>query len=436
MTAADLRIGTDRTDITPTAPVPLAGYASRAGLGPASVVLAPLHVRSLALRAGGRPAVVLVSADLLWWADDVVAPLRAAFAERFGLPPTSLVLHATHNHSGPQTSRLMTPSLGPPDDAYLDHLVERTLASIGRALDGEVPVSVETVRTPTEASVDRRWARTAGEVPRSPIDRDLTLVRFVDASGATAALLAHFACHPVVHHGNAVTSDLAGTLADVLERETTPFAMYLQGCCGDVNPARYAADGTFANGGQDDVEAIAAELAHLAARALPRATSAGHAAVAVTRRSLPLPLQDRLPLPLVERMTARGDVQGEWARIMAQDPDRYRRDPVLELVKLRLTPDLALLGMSGEPVSRFGLHAKEVSGGRCLPMGYTDGMTTYLVTARHLEEGGYEPCEAPVYFAIPAPLAPGAERAVLAEISALAAEGTMAGSTVGNEKLT
>ncbi|SKC72752.1 hypothetical protein [Krasilnikoviella flava] len=420
MSAPALRIGVDRTDVTPPTPVPLAGFAARADLGPATEVLSPLHVRSLALRAGTAAPVVLVSADLLWWGDDVVATLREAYAARFGLDPASLVLHATHNHSGPQVARRMTPSLGEPDEDYLAFLTDRTLASIERALAGETPVRVQTARAATDVAVDRRWARTGGAVPRSPIDPDLTVVSLVDDDGAPAAVLTHLACHPVVHHGNAVTPDLHGTVAAALERDTTPFAMPLQGCCGDVNPARYAADGSFADGDQDDVEQLAAEVASVARDALAHATCAGDAALAVRRRPLELPLQDRLALPLVARMAERDDVRGEWARLALEDPGGYARPPVLQLVHLRLTSGLSLLGMSGEPVSAYGLHVRRVSGGTCVPLGYTDGMTTYLVTAKQLEEGGYEPCEAPVYFGIPAPLAPAAEQAIRTEISALA----------------
>jgi hypothetical protein len=46
--ANKLWIGTDRTDITPHQPVPLAGFAARATLGPASSVRAPLQLRTLA----------------------------------------------------------------------------------------------------------------------------------------------------------------------------------------------------------------------------------------------------------------------------------------------------------------------------------------------------------------------------------------------------
>ncbi|WP_163543848.1 hypothetical protein [Occultella kanbiaonis] len=422
MRVSGLEVGFDRTDITPLGAVALAGFAAREGLGPAGDVLAPLHVRALVLRSEGEPAVVLVTADLLWWGDDIVASLRSAFSARFGLSPQSLVLHATHTHSGPQVSRGMTPSLGIPDDAYLAWLEQQTLACIERAFATSTPVRVESARVDTGMTVDRRWARTAGEVAVSRIDSDLTVVRLVGDDDATVALLVHFACHPVLHHGNAVTPDLAGTLADVLERDTAPFVMYLQGCCGDVNPDRYDAEGEFANGGQADVEDFARRLADLARRAVADAAPAGSGAVSICRRSVVLPLQERAPWQLITAWAATGEgVRAEWARIMVADPARFARDPLLQLVRIDLTPDLALLGLSGEPVSHYGLFTRELSGGRCLPMGYTDGMTTYLVTRRHLQEGGYEPYEAPLYFGLPAPLSPAAEQVILDEIAALVA---------------
>ncbi|MBZ2198735.1 hypothetical protein KCQ71_21490 [Ruania sp. N2-46] len=421
MKGSGLEVGVDRTDITPLGAVPLAGFAAREGQKPAGEVLAPLHVRAMAIRSGGEPPVVLVTADLLWWGDDIVASLRSAFSARFGLSPESLVLHATHTHSGPQASRGMAPSLGVPDDGYLDRLEQQTLACIERALITSTPVRVETARVGAGLTVDRRWARTAGEIPVSPIDSDLTVVRLVGEDEAAVALLVHFACHPVLHHGNAVTPDVAGTLADVLERDTSPFVMYLQGCCGDVNPDRYEADGEFVNGGQADVEDFARHLAELARGAVADAAPAGPGAVSISRRSVVLPLQDRAPWQRVIAWAAADGVRAEWARMMLADPARFARDPRLQLVRIGLTRDLSLLGLSGEPVSHYGLFTRELSGGRCLPMGYTDGMTTYLVTRRHLAEGGYEPYEAPLYFGLPAPLAPAAEQLILDEIAALVA---------------
>lgn len=412
-------LGADRADVTPQWPVPLAGYAARATLPPASQVLAPLHLRTLVLGGDGDPPVILVAADLLWWGDELVAELRREVGERFGAPPQNLVLHATHTHSGPQTARHMAASLGLPDENYLDALRRSTVRSIEAAWERRRPVHVQIARTSAQAGVDRRWARSAGTLPRTPIDQDLTIVQFVEPDGSSAALLVHYSCHPVVHHGNAITSDFSGELSTGLEATTAPVVMFLQGCCGDVNPDRYEPDGSYRDGDQADVEAMGQHLAGLVRSALPQARPSP-AAVGLRRSRVSLPLQPRLGSAELLRVAETDGLCGEWARLMREQPHRFKREPHLDLVRVDLARDLHLLGMPAEPVSRFGLHAKKVSGNRCLAMGYTDGMTTYLVTPDQYAEGGYEPHQAPFYLGMPAALQPTSQEPILAAITALA----------------
>lgn len=410
MSGRTLLLGRDRVDITPAVPVPLAGFAARASLGPAPAVLAPLRLRTLAFGSGSARA-VLLSADLLWWGTDVAARVRARVASRFGLPADSVFLHATHNHSGPQVSYRFVPSLGEPDDRFIEQLCGAAEASAGRALGSLREVRLERTAGLADLGIDRRSARTRGAVPETPIANEVTVLRFRSVSSdRTEALLVHYACHPVVHHGNAVTSDFAGAAMDLLEqRHPGALAVYAQGCCGDINPALYT-DGIYAEGDQPVVNAFGTRLADAVDRALADGfDSVGAPRVVADCWDVELPVAT---VPSKADLLARVDVPGvagEWARLLLANPDRLTPTVPVRFSRLRLAENLALLGLSGEPVSAYGEQVKAESGGMVLPLGYTGGMTGYLVTARQLAEGGYEPAEAPYYFAMPAPLSPDAE---------------------------
>jgi hypothetical protein len=164
VSSATWLLGRDRVDVTPALPVPLAGFAARADLGPAAAVLAPLRLRTLAFGSGDLRA-VLLSADLLWWGTDVAARVRARIASRYGLRPDAVFLHATHNHSGPQTSYRFVPSLGEPDSAFIDQLCAAAEGSAGRALGSMGEVRLERAAGLADLGVDRRSARTRGVVP-------------------------------------------------------------------------------------------------------------------------------------------------------------------------------------------------------------------------------------------------------------------------------
>lgn len=416
-------LGTHRADITPAGPVPLAGYARRANLGPTDAVLAPLRLRTFVLGEADDAPVVIVGADLLWWSDELVQALREQVHEEFGIPGHNLVLHATHTHSGPQTCRFMAPSLGHIDEDYLEQLRRTTLASIATALGNRTAVRVERGRARAEVSVNRRWARTAGHLPRTPIDQDLTAIRFVDAQGHPVAAFVHFSCHPVVHHGHAISPDFPGALTAALEDDVAPVVMYLQGACGDVNPDLYTPDGTYHDGGQPEIDRVGQALARAARGALTSATDYGPPQITLHRSGVDLPLRDRADHPQLQRLASQEDHLGEWARLMLAHPQRFTRTPRLDLVRVDLGAQIQLLGMPAEPFSLYGLHTRRVSNDRCLPLGYTDGMTTYLVGAHHHAEGGYEPLEAPYYLGMPAELSTATEGAVLAAITDLVTHG-------------
>lgn len=421
--APPLSVGADRVDITPDWPTPLAGFANPSAIS-AATVSAPPRLRTLAFAQGGERA-VFVSADLLAWGADLVAAVRRDVAERHGVATESVLLHATHNHSGPQASRQFVPLVGRPDERYLGKLRRVTVEAVGRALDALTPVRVERAAASVSLVVDRRWARSGGALRSSPLDDDVTAVRFV-AGDRTVAILAHYACHPVVHQDNAVSSDFTGAAMDWLEeRRPGVVAVYAQGCCADVNPARYDGNQLWP-GGQAEANQLGAELGEAIANALeeggpallpPAKLGSGEQTVELPVRSVPD--VDELP-----KLAGEPGLRGQWASLLLAEPWRLAPAVEVRLSWLRLASGLALLGMSGEPVSAYGWQVKADSGGAVLPLGYTNGLAGYLVTARQLREGGYEADEAPYYFGMPAPFAPAAEPALRRALRAAVAAAT------------
>ncbi|WJH35502.1 neutral/alkaline non-lysosomal ceramidase N-terminal domain-containing protein [Paenibacillus sp. CC-CFT747] len=273
-----LKLGTSKIDITPSHPVPLAGFAVRSGLGPCTEVSYPLYARIYVLETeeqpepvagpeeapepgeripehagmperagdaseagrGGRAAAsraVLISADLIWWGSDRVPAFKEAVRRRFGLEPEAVLLHGTHTHSGPQTSALFTSYLGLPDPIYLDDLEERVLKGIGEALAGLEPVRVESGAGTSSLAVNRRGHRVRPP-ERRETDRELSVIRFVREDGSPKGILVHYACHPVITDENKVSPDFVGVAMGAVEEKYGKDVVcgFLQGTCGDINP--------------------------------------------------------------------------------------------------------------------------------------------------------------------------------------------------------
>ncbi|MGN6309961.1 MAG: hypothetical protein ACTHNN_10430 [Xanthobacteraceae bacterium] len=116
-------------DITPSQPVPLAGYSARSGVF--RRIDGKLEANVL-LIASGPAFVVLVTLDTLF----IEAEFHAALAQAIGISPACLLLVASHTHNAPALAR-STPSLGAVDEAYYESCIERISGAIKAKLGSQ-----------------------------------------------------------------------------------------------------------------------------------------------------------------------------------------------------------------------------------------------------------------------------------------------------------
>lgn len=469
-----LLLGCAKVDITPEKPLALAGFAHRKGVY--ERIAAPLHARIFFFRrdgdgvsgakSGSTPhQALVVSADLLYWGREVVASLRARLAERWGLAAEQIILHGTHNHSGPQIATDGTPSLGIPDPAYMALLEERVLDGAEQAVRSMEPVRMERGSGVLEMGVYRR-RRVDGRIlmapnPDVPADPTLTAVRFVTESGRTKGAFVHYACHPTISGENVLLSEYPGLGMELLEAKLGDGAVvaFLQGCCADVRPA-LVRDGEFYRGGPEEVARYARMLADAAWAVLSRPMRPARPVPPAGRTlTVPLPLQ---PAPSEDELRrwaenggaenashadARRDAGGpsggsgaaaggnrlrqlmpdarilaDWSRLLLAEGRHLRRTVELELTCLKLADDLALLAANAELSGAYGAFLASAFGGRVLPVCYSNGMIGYVATADQIAEGGYEALDFIYYFGLPAPLQPQAEARVRAAMAMIAGD--------------
>jgi hypothetical protein len=127
---------------------------------PAAGVADPLEAVA-AVFDDGETRVGIVAADVVGLSHGFVASVRAAHAERLGLD--YLLVHATHNHNGPDTQGLWGSGYlsSGVDDAYM----ERLRARLGEALAGAV-AALEPARL--EAAEIQGYDRKLGTVDTRP----------------------------------------------------------------------------------------------------------------------------------------------------------------------------------------------------------------------------------------------------------------------------
>jgi hypothetical protein len=241
--ADELRAGVARIEITPSALMPMYGYANRK-CGPANGTHDPLFAKVLVLEAGGT-RMAIVTTDLGSIVSDT---LRRDVATKLGIPV--LLLSASHTHSAP--AFLPSASAPAPNEqaaAYLADLERRIFGAIQTATGSMFPARLGIGRGSLQVGYNRLLLRDDGRaravfdnlerLPYGPVDPEIVLLRVDDAAGRARALLVHYAAHAVVLGPTSCkySADYPGVMQSAVERDLPGTqVMFVQGGAGDINP--------------------------------------------------------------------------------------------------------------------------------------------------------------------------------------------------------
>jgi hypothetical protein len=249
--ADGLRAGAARVALAVPAGTPLAGYGALDRrllvpdvLGrhphafwfkPNEGTLDPLAARALVIEGGGQ--------RLTWIAVDLVAVDRAFTARvaralvQAGLRPGTLIVSASHTHSGPgafmESGFLGVVSAERQDREVTGALVSSVVDAVRRAETAKSPARVGSASVVAPAL-------TVGRL-RQEVDREIVVLKVVSEAGPPIALLWNYAIHgtmlPAVNLR--LSGDVMGIAGRELERMTGVPALFVNGAVGDVSPARH-----------------------------------------------------------------------------------------------------------------------------------------------------------------------------------------------------
>jgi neutral ceramidase len=379
--AAEFRAGVAKADLDPPYGIPMAGYGVRNSKG----TLDPLEARVLALYDGTR-TLALVTLDLCFPFDppimeEIRAGARGAVDE--------VVFHASHTHSGPTYSLAVEAA---------KHAVPRVVSAIQQAAKSMVPARIGTGWGQTSIGFNRRYLRPDGSVQMFwrnetkvsttfPVDPTVGVIRVDRADGSPLAVLAHYACHPVVLGPENLdySADYPSEMRRSIEQEMGHgvMAFFLQGAPGDINPYYDKtpliedAVGVMKETGRK----LGAEVVRVArtistrAPAEPRIQTKTAILTAANRWNLP-----KLRAAVSEQYRLEGT---RASRLLAESMQL----PVTTVV---LNQDLAFVGMPGEPFVEFQMQLRAKSPlPNSLLLGYTNGYFAYFPTIAAAVRGGY-----------------------------------------------
>ncbi len=225
--AADLRAGAAKIDITPPIGHPMWGYAARRAR-PCTGVRDPLHARALVLEID-KQRFALVSLDLgRAPTRHSTAAIRARVKKDAGIDTIFLV--ASHTHHGPVLELETWPTPKAPYVRALEKKLGDVIVAATKALK---PARLGIVSKEIAFNRNRHT-----KLPDKPLDRELLLLRVEDGDGKPIAHAVNFAAHPTMLPATLFefSADWPGAMAALVEKETSAPCLFLQGAAGDLSP--------------------------------------------------------------------------------------------------------------------------------------------------------------------------------------------------------
>lgn len=399
-----LQAGAIQVCITPPIGVELAGYGPR--LGRYSRDLHDDLTAQALVLDDGHSRYALITCDLIALSPALVQQVRDEVSQRTRIPAEHVMIAASHSHTAPTTQAFR--DWGAPDRDYV--------RSLGRIMAGAV-AAAETRLQPARLSVARTehdelaWNRTGSDL----LDTTVEVVQLTAESGQPLAILAHYACHPVMLGPKPIISaDYPGALRRALGA-AYPGAVILfaNGACGDIDPLSNKAvwgQATF-----DDVDKAGAKLAAAVVRALAQPTAIDDVHIEARTRTVEFAFN----VPSLETVRERIAHFNAEAQALGNQPEDFKAPSgevkmprfwlrYYQALEDRLTAGeqpsgvqaelqafsigdvLALVAIPAEVFTEQGLAIRQLSPFQhTLPVCYANGVYGYLPPRSEYEKGGY-----------------------------------------------
>ena len=365
--------------VTPEKFIWMAGYAGRDK--PAEGKWQDLYAKALVLEDEAGTRQVIVTMDLI----GVPRELRRRVAERIekdhGIASASLLMNASHTHSGPELRRS---SLPPTDEElknpkvrdaweYTNGLEEKIIGVIGAAVKDLKPARLTWNKARCGFSMNRRrdYTLPAGHPyadkapnPSGPVDQEVPALRIESPEGEARGVVFGYACHNTCLGAYNWCGDYAGFAQEYLEQHRPGFtALFVTGCGADQNP--YPRRSGVVPGVTD------LELAQQHGRSLANAVE-----MAFSTNTIPI----------------EGKLRNAYEEVTLGYEDAKRTPHQYPVQVIKLGDTLTLVTLGSEVVVDYSLRLKKELAGPAgiWVTGYSNDYSGYIPSSRIQEEGGYE----------------------------------------------
>jgi hypothetical protein len=235
------------------APLAVEAAQLQAGVGKADItdrtvpVNDPLYAKALVLCDGTTTAVIITVdavaiGELGRIKNDFLPNVRAQLQKEFNIAPSNVLINASHCH-GIVCKDYEKLTVQAVRDACRNMVPVK--AGAGRGREDRVSENRRLkLKDGSESDVRHAYSLAPDEevVGIGPMDPEIGLLRLDRLDGRPFAAIYNFAVHPiqtVPSRGN--TADITGFASCAIEDALGDgaLALFLQGCCGDINPVQY-----------------------------------------------------------------------------------------------------------------------------------------------------------------------------------------------------
>lgn len=231
-----LKVGLAVADVTPENSQFLFGYphVERMSIG----VHDPLLATAFYLTDGSQQS-LFVAVDVIFLSKSQVREIRQAVFAQTGVPPQSIMISATHTHSGPVTMSFVScnadPTVPAPDPDYIRRLIDQTVAAGVRAITGAAPAEIAIVAPDVAGLGTNRHDPQGPAIPRVPM---LFVRSAIDKT--LWGVMCTCSMHPTVLHEDSrlISGDFFGLARQCVQKTIgEDFAFLVQmGAAGNQSP--------------------------------------------------------------------------------------------------------------------------------------------------------------------------------------------------------
>lgn len=371
-------VGVGKRDITPREGVPMWGYGDRHAML-SQGTLDPLYAAAVVIQAGDKK-LAIVGLDLgRAPAESSLQRIRQRLQAEAGIEHSFIA--GSHSHHTPVLELSDAEGKGRGKfDAALRYYKEMEDGIVAAVLDANArltPAKMAVGSVKLEGFNRNRHTK----LEPKPSDRDLSVMRFDDATGKPLAVVVNFTAHPTTIPALTLkfSADFVGAMKATVDQEMGVTTVFMQGAAGDQSVNEGVNKGYQAYG-----QALGRRVIELATALKPEAVA--KPSLAVKEERFPFASRTDLKNPFVRAAYERAF----FPELIPNYIDEYAEGVRPRLTVAVLNGEVALVGASGEFFSNHAIRLKERARVKQLFFfGYCNGYHQYFPTIEAVAEGGY-----------------------------------------------